>query len=46
VPPPETPVAPQPKPELPEKYNNPARTPLKAVVTAEGPNEYNLELKD
>jgi hypothetical protein len=48
VPPPETPAptATQQKPELPEKYNNPARTTLKAVVTKEGPNDYTFELTD
>ncbi len=47
VPPPETTAqAPAAKPELPEKYNNAARTTLKAVVTAEGPNDYTFDLKD
>ncbi|QDT52377.1 hypothetical protein Pan44_03870 [Caulifigura coniformis] len=45
VPPSETPTAPAKRDnELPPKYNNPARTPLNAVVTSEGPNEYVFEL--
>lgn len=35
-----------PQSELPAKYGNPSTTPFKKTVTAEGPNEFNLELND
>jgi hypothetical protein len=51
VPPPENvnpaPAASTAKPALPAKYNNPARSVLKAVITADGPNDsLNFELTD
>jgi hypothetical protein len=47
TPPPDNPAAPpRGRNDLPAEYGNAARSTLKAVVTAEGPNEYTFDLKD
>jgi hypothetical protein len=47
VPPAEDPIGPDPSDNLlPARFNDPARTPLKVAVTAQGPNEFELELGD